>query len=303
MNIDFVVPYVNCEDEQWRKQYEEQSLLHGRKIMKNSVRYRDYGTFKYLFRGIAENMPWIRTVHLIVQSESQVPKWINRDTVHIVLHDQIINYRNLPTYNSGTIEMYINNIPGLSEYFLYGNDDMFPLNPTTPEDWFDGNGNPKIKIRTCPFAPNHKMYRHMLKNTENVCRDILGKNHVNNKVLRADHNINPMRKSTWDYVWQKAGEKLENSCSTFREAKNITQEISNFYSYLSGNYTLHTRQNKYIEFKARSYDEISKLITHSQYHCLCINDTGCDDFDKTKRILVKSFEKKYPNPCKYEVNV
>ena len=45
MNIDFVVPYVNCEDEQWRKLYEEQSLLHGRKIMKNSVRYRDYGTF------------------------------------------------------------------------------------------------------------------------------------------------------------------------------------------------------------------------------------------------------------------
>lgn len=302
MNIDYIVTYVNGEDEQWRKLYEEQSILHGRKISTNSVRYRDFGTLKYLFRGIAENMPWIRNLYLIVQSESQIPDWVNRDTVHVVFHDQIIDYRNLPTYNSNVIELYMHRIPGLSEYFLYGNDDMFTLNPTTPEDWFDGNGNPKIKIKTWPFAMRHKMYRHMLKATENLCCDMCGKKHVENKVIHADHNINPMRKSIWEQAWQMNEKRLFESCSTFREAKNITQELSNFYSYLSGKYTLHNRNNKYIEFR-RSFDEIHKMITRSDYHCICINDSGCEDFKKAKTILLKSFNQKYQNPSKYEINV
>ena len=41
---------------------------------------------------------------------------------------QFIPNNFLPTFNSCTIEMFIGNIKGLSEYFIYGNDDMFFVN-------------------------------------------------------------------------------------------------------------------------------------------------------------------------------
>jgi hypothetical protein len=86
-------------------------------------RFRDWGTLRYLFRGIAENMPFVRKVHLVVSHESQVPEWVNREEVHIVLHKDIIPAEFLPTFNSwqascseitfaekATLSLYLRNI-------------------------------------------------------------------------------------------------------------------------------------------------------------------------------------------------
>ena len=80
---------------------------------------------RYKFRSIATNAPWIRNLYMIVETPSQVPSWLNQDAVKIIYHRDIIDGIYLPTYNSTTIEMFINRIKGLSEYFLYGNDDFY----------------------------------------------------------------------------------------------------------------------------------------------------------------------------------
>ena len=49
--IDIVILWVNPEDENWKTEYEKYSKLENRKT-EGSIRYRDYGTLKYLFRGI-----------------------------------------------------------------------------------------------------------------------------------------------------------------------------------------------------------------------------------------------------------
>ena len=299
-DIDFVVTYVNCEDKKWQQLYEETSIKKHKKIKKNSVRYRDFGTLKYQFRCIANNLPWIRKLYLIVQSESQIPEWVNRDTVHVVYHDQIIDYHHLPTYNSDVIEVYMHRIPGLSEYFLYANDDMFPINPSQPEDWYDENGYSKIVIKTWKYSWNDKIYRQILKSTENLCRKLCELPRVSDRVMHSDHSINPMRKSIWQYVWAKQYDKMYDSCSTFREAKNISQEVNNFYSYLSNEYSLHERNNKYLELNA-SDEVIQNAILGDEYTCICLNDNGCDNFIKTKQLLIDTFEKKYPEKCKYEL--
>ena len=81
-------------------------------------------------------MPFIRTVHLVVSNVEQVPKWLDQRKVNVVLHKGIIPEILLPTFNSTTIEMFLCRIPGLSEHFIYSNDDMFAINPMTVDDFF-----------------------------------------------------------------------------------------------------------------------------------------------------------------------
>lgn len=81
-------------------------------------------------------MPFIRTVHLIVSNIEQVPEWLDQSKVHVVLHKDIIPEDLLPTFNSTTIEMYLHKIDGLSEHFIYSNDDMLAINALSQENFF-----------------------------------------------------------------------------------------------------------------------------------------------------------------------
>jgi hypothetical protein len=45
--------------------------------------------------------------------------------------------------------MFLHRIPGLSERFIYGNDDMFPLSQLEPEDFFRGR-NADMEGRALP---------------------------------------------------------------------------------------------------------------------------------------------------------
>ena len=90
-------------------------------------------------------MPWINKVHIILSQDSQVPLWLNTETVNVIYHKDYIPKEFLPTYNSHTIESYLGNIKGLSEHFIYGNDDVYLMGPSSPEDWFSEEGKPKIR--------------------------------------------------------------------------------------------------------------------------------------------------------------
>lgn len=145
--IDFVVPYVDSDDPKWRKLFNQYNC--GKNIREGvnaENRFRGQGEFfRYFFRGLEANLSWINNVFLLVQSESQVPYWINRDKVIIVTHDQFIPEEYLPTFNSCTIEMFLGNIPGLSEQFIYANDDIFILGALNPADFF---GNKSLLFST-----------------------------------------------------------------------------------------------------------------------------------------------------------
>ena len=56
------------------------------KFNAEDIRYRDYNTLKYLLRGINKYLPWIRNLYIIVEQESQIPEWLNRDNVKIIYH-------------------------------------------------------------------------------------------------------------------------------------------------------------------------------------------------------------------------
>ena len=305
--IDFVFPYVDNADENWINQYKDYCTSHNIKYDLDDVRYRNYDTLKYLLRGIDKCLPWIRNIYIIVEQESQVPDWLNKDNVKIVYHKDIIPEKFLPTYNSGTIEMYLKNISGLSEYFIYGNDDMFPITPMTKSDFFDEDGLPKLMVKKYQMGENWhpNTYQFMVLNSNYIAYDDLGLQREKNTIVRWNHTITPMRKSTWERLFDKYKERIENSCSVFRRPKNITQELVNSWHFLSNNYSKdYTLKANYIGIKdIENQNTLKQKMENSQV--ICINDGNIEKetlpFEEIKKIILNTFEELFPEKSKYEI--
>ena len=137
MDIDFVITWVNMDDPEWKKKFEQYSEKKDNE--KNGVtdaRFRDYGFLKYWFRGVEKFAPWIRKIHFVTSGE--LPEWldVSNPKINIVRHDQFIPDKFLPTFNSVVIERYMHLIPDLTEHFVYFNDDFYIIRHIDPSRFF-----------------------------------------------------------------------------------------------------------------------------------------------------------------------
>ena len=98
------------------------------------LRYANHDELKYSLRSLEKHAPWIN--HIYIVTNKQRPVWLNDNPkVTVVDHSEIIPANLLPTFNACTIEQYIVNIEGLSEHFIFLNDDLF-FNKDTPREVF-----------------------------------------------------------------------------------------------------------------------------------------------------------------------
>ena len=96
----------------------------------NNIRTSNNDELKYSLRGIEQNLPWVNRIYILMNPTKKVPSWFKYDyddnKVVIVDHyDTYDDYKYLPTTNSNSIETTLHKIPGLSEHFIYFNDDLF----------------------------------------------------------------------------------------------------------------------------------------------------------------------------------
>lgn len=300
---DYVFTYVDAEDENWYKGYKKASLKAGRSSSKINARFRSWGTLKYLLRGIAENLPFINNLYMVVSDMSQVPDWVNKETVHIVLHKDIIPEKYRPTYNSNAIETFIYKIPGLSEQFIYGNDDMFPIGLMKEEDFFK-DGQPLISCKIKNIPSNMTIYRKSLVRTLELCKRHNKYILSSNKYVRSDHSLSPMLKSTWKMYHDLYGKNICNTITQFRRQDNITQELSNFHHFCYNQKNKikvpEIRKITYFEFKNASATRLEKFVMDKDKQIICVNDAGVLNYKRDKKIVCDIFEKRFPNKCKYE---
>ena len=116
----------------------------------SAARYRDWGTLRYWFRAVEKYAPWVRKVFFVTCG--QKPEWLDLsyEKVVFIQHKDFIPEEYLPTFNSRTIEMNLWRINGLSEHFIYFNDDVFLNRPVTPDNFYK-NGHPKLCSVAIPF--------------------------------------------------------------------------------------------------------------------------------------------------------
>jgi hypothetical protein len=142
--IDVVYTWVDDGDTEWQgRKAEALSRIHIGGLNKYSVndeRYRSHDELRYSLRSLDYFAPWVNHVYLV--SAGQVPAWLatSNPRITVVDHQQIFPDAALPTFNSHAIEARLHHIEGLSEHFLYLNDDVFFGRPVKPELFFEGSG-------------------------------------------------------------------------------------------------------------------------------------------------------------------
>lgn len=144
--IDAVITWVDGNTASHRVKrnlYMEQSdrMLHENAI--NPHRWANNDEVLYCLQSIENFASWIRHIWIVVDDETPNLSSLSqrvRDKITFVFHHDIFGEYSavLPTFNSLAIETFIWRIEGLSERFLYFNDDVFLTAPLDPNDVFDG---------------------------------------------------------------------------------------------------------------------------------------------------------------------
>ena len=149
MNIDIVYLWVDGNDPVWRAKKEvfEQDMPSSSNEALTEARFVDNDELKYSLRSIERFAPWIH--HIYIVTDGQVPSWIDltNERISIIDHTEIMPREALPSFSSTAIEWCIDNIPGLSEYFLLANDDTFIGREATPMDFYTLDGYPIVRLR------------------------------------------------------------------------------------------------------------------------------------------------------------
>ena len=105
----------------------------------NLNKFRDWHELLYSMRSLGAHAPWIRNVYIVTSGPSQVPDWLNAShpRVRVVHHAQLFDdpATQLPTFNSYAIESVLHRIPGLSNRFLYLNQDFLLGRAAELADW------------------------------------------------------------------------------------------------------------------------------------------------------------------------
>ena len=140
-DIDFVIPWVDGSDPEWRNRKREycKSISGYSDLDDREERYRDWGLLPYWFRGIEKFAPWVRKIFFICDQDP--PAWLNRQNNKLIIirHEDYLPDEYRPAFSSHPIELNIHRIYGLSERFVYFNDDTFLNKPVKTNKFFKNN--------------------------------------------------------------------------------------------------------------------------------------------------------------------
>ena len=291
--MDIVITYVDGNDPVWKQDYEKYTNVP---VMQK--RFRDWGTLKYLLRGIEVNMPFIRNVYLVVSHPSQVPQWADAENLKIVLHKDIIPEEYLPTFNCNPIEMHLHRIDGLDEEYLYFNDDLYPLMPCSPEDFFR-NGKGVIHFSRHYIASG--MYKHICRNSDMFARKALGMK-SGLYFIRPQHTCTPMLKSECERLYSLLEGDILKSLTRTRAEENLNQYLFLDYQYYQGKMIQEKISNKHISVALASVDKLSDAIMNPTRKILCVNDVrlGEKKYMALREAMISAMERRFPSKSRFE---
>jgi hypothetical protein len=291
--MDIVITYVDGNDPVWKEDYEKTTHIP---IMEK--RFRDWGTLKYLLRGIEVNMPFVRNVYLVVSHPSQVPQWVDQSQLKIVLHKDIIPADYLPTFNCNPIEMHLHRIDGLDEEYLYFNDDLYPLAPCRPEDFFrDGKG---VLGFSRHFLASG-MYKKICRNSDTHAKKALGLK-PSFCFVRPQHTCTPMFKSECEQLYSILEQDILASLTRVRTSGNLNQYLFLDYQLYKGRMVNEKISNKHYSVAVTSPEKLKSFILSPTRNLMCVNDVRLSEerYLKLRTAMIEAFEQKFPQKSRFE---
>ena len=290
--MDVVITYVNGADPEWQRSYAkyfpEPAL---------EKRYRDWGTLRYLLRGIECNLPFVENVFLVVSGSTQVPGWAS-ECLRVVTHEDFIPAEFLPTFNSTAIETFLYRIPGLGEQFIYFNDDIFPVLPCAPTDFFVG-AKAVVTFRKCLLRGGQ--FRAHTRNSDSLARRALGIPQTLT-YLRPRHSATAFLRASCVQAFMESRDELMRRVSRVREDYNVNQYYYLDWMKLSGRTVEGGPSKKHFSLAVASEKDIREFFRKPTAQLAGINDTRVspEKQEAVRAMLLEVLEEMFPKKSRFE---
>ncbi|MGA4841578.1 stealth conserved region 3 domain-containing protein [Streptomyces sp. G45] len=309
--IDAVYTWVDDSDPDWRAA--RAAALGGPADASSAdtgaVRFRNRDELRYSLRSLAMYAPWVRHVHLV--TAGQVPDWLDRDHPGLTVVDHRDLFAEpdacLPTFNSHAIETQLHRIEGLSEHFLYFNDDMFLGRPTTPDTFFLGNGLPRIfwssvSVPDLPVSEADEGYLAAAKNNRELLRRDFGRTATHCFL----HVPYALRRGILAELHERYGDELRATArSRFRGTADhsLVSSLHQHYAYLTGRAVPGSLAYDFVDIGRRAdHARLGRLLQSRDKTAFCVGETpGGDLTDEETALTMRAFLTAYfPVPSPYE---
>jgi UDP-glucose 4-epimerase len=273
------------------------------------ARYRQIDELKYALRSVRMYAPWVRRIFIV--TDSPRPAWLaEHPGVTIVRSEEFFADTSvLPTHNSHAVECQLHRVEGLSEYFLYSNDDMFFGRPVRPETFFSPGGITKfIQARTRIGLGEPDVGRSGFENAARVNRALLWGRFGRITTRHLEHAPTPLRRSVaFELEREFPDDFARTAASRFRSATDIsvTNSLYHYYAFMTGRAVVQERARvKYVETTlARSRRDLERILARRDWDFFCLNDGSLPEIsDELRTRTVQAFlERYFPIPAPWEV--
>lgn len=272
------------------------------------ARYRHVDELRYALRSVHMYAPWVRRI--FVATDSPAPAWlIDHPKVTIVRSEEFFADTSvLPIHNSHAVEAQLHRIEGLSEHFLYSNDDMFFGRPVEPELFFSPAGLTRfVECGIRIGAGGSALHRSGHDNALRVNRGLLRERFGRTITQDLEHCATPLRRSVMTEVEQAFPEDFaRTAASRFRSATDIsvTNSLYHYYAQFTGQAIATTLPRvRYVQTTlAASLSGMERLARRRDVDMFCLNDGGAGEMPEELRVrtVTDILERMFPIRAPWE---
>lgn len=309
--IDLVYIWVDGSDPKWQA---KRHLFDKENVDRDASanckgRYENNDELKYSLRAVEKYAPWIRKIFIV--TDSQKPDWLDTSNprIQIVDHKEIMPAEALPCFNSSLIEHFLYRIPGLSEHFLFSNDDMFINRPVTPSTFFAPDGLPYIRLRRVPLerlslALRRMLNRKPLSNYKRIVHNsalLVERTYGKYYSCKSHHNVDAYLKSDIQRVEEMYKNEIEKMYANHIRQENDLQRTLFSYVALAEKrcHPIFIGKNESFNGKIHRKDHYPRIEKH-QPTFFCLNDSQYAD-DDDRRTARQFMEKHFPEKSSFEL--
>ncbi|HWH27089.1 MAG TPA: stealth family protein [Pseudolysinimonas sp.] len=308
--IDMVFSWVDGTDVEFQR---ERARRMGSYVVgegdDSEARFRQIDELKFALRSVYVYAPWIRNIFIV--TDSPRPVWLaEHPRVRVVRSSEFFaDPSHLPTYNSHAVEAQLHRIPGLSEYFLYSNDDMFIGRPIYPDLFYSPGGITKfVEATTRIGLGDSSAERSGYENAARVNRALLREKFGRVITRHLEHCATPMRTSVMRELEAEFPEAIaRTAASPFRSATDVsvTNSLYHYYSLFTGRAVTQTSARMlYVETTlATAAGQMRHLLSDRRYDFFCLNDGSFPEISVEERIenILGFLNAYFPVPAPWEV--
>lgn len=300
--IDAVYTWVDGDDPLWinskRRREAELKGVEYHEESNHEARFRSRDELKYSLRSLQMFAPWFRKIFIV--TAGQVPSWLDTSDprIEVIDHNDIYPQGEyLPTFNSNSIISRLHHIPGLSEHYVYINDDVFFGRDLGPERFFTPTGIAKVSPSNNrrPFGEATLLDEPHLNLTRNIRR--LLKERFGVTVSRAiKHTPHPQLKSVHFEMETEFSQEYERTwASPFRDHRDIVaDQLHHYYAQITGRAIPTRLRYHYINILDDHYRLVMEnTLRLRDRDTFCINDAPVEGATPINDSFINEFLESY----------